>query len=173
MGLFNLFRTDTESTELVAKRNEVATIKVPEIKEYLVQEYERSQQLYQANERLREELRLSEETKEEYKATLVTLAEYKDRLDRQEAVIKQREQEVEDAKTQMRAIRDELNDYKIRFSRASLTKERIREEVVEEVKSGILKAILRVKGNLSKTRITEIVRDWKPVPEEEPVKRDA
>lgn len=161
MGLFNLFRTDTENTELVAKRNEVATIKVPEIKEYLVQEYERSQQLYQANERLREELRLSEETEEKYKATLVTLAEYKARLDRQEAVIKQREKEVEDTKAQMREVRDELNDYKIRFSRASLTKEGIREEVVEEVKSGILKTLLEVKGTLSKSKVEEIIRDWK------------
>lgn len=161
MGLFHLFIKDTESTELVAKRDEVATIKVPEIKEYLVQEYERSQQLYQANERLREELRLSEETEEKYKATLVTLAEYKARLDRQEAVIKQREKEVEDTKAQIREIRDELNDYKIRFSRASLTKEGIREEVVEEVKSGILKAILQAKGNLSRNKVAEIVRDWK------------
>ena len=161
MGLFHLFMKDTESTELVAKRDEIATIKVPEIKEYLVQEYERSQQLYQANERLREELMLAEETEEKYKATLVTLAEYKVRLDRQEAIIKQREKEVEDTKAQMREIRDELNDYKIRFSRASLTKEELREEVVEEVKSGILKAIMQVKGNLGKSKVEAVVRNWK------------
>ena len=56
-------------------------------------------------------------------------------------------------------MRDELNNYKIKFQRASITKEEIRSEVVNDIKRHSVKAIMEHKGNLSKTKAVEIVKN--------------
>lgn len=157
MGIKNLLRTRATSIE-ETRRNEIATVRVPDIKQYLVQEYERSQMLFQQNEDLKEELKKGEEVQLKYNATLVTLAEYDARLKRYEAMIKSRDEEILNCKDNMNELRDELNDYKIRFSRASITKEEIKQEVIDETKEAIIKAISSHKGNLSKSCVLDLVR---------------
>lgn len=139
------------------RRNEIATVQVKDIKEYLVQEYERSKQLYQKNQELTEELEKTEETKTKYEAALVTLQAYDDRLKEQEITIKRKDDAINLAKAESRELRNELNDYKIRFSKAALDKESIRQEVVDETKKRILDAIMDAKGNLSKSKVIEII----------------
>ena len=81
-------KSKTLSVEVVEpideRRQELATVQVRDIKQYLLDEYERSQQLYEQNKMLKKKLQEAEEVKVKYDATLVTLDEYKNRLDRYE-----------------------------------------------------------------------------------------
>ena len=156
---FNPFKLRTEIVP-VDRKQELATVRIPDIKEYLVQEYERSQKLYQQNEDLRMKLQEAEEVKLKYDASLVTLSEYKARLDRQERTIEAKNAEVDRIKQDMAVLRDELNNYKIRFSQASLTKEELRGEVAQEIKDGLIQSVYGQKGTLSKDRVIRMIKNY-------------
>lgn len=141
------------------KKQEIATVQVRDIKEYLVDEYKRSQDLLRTNEYLKSQLQVAEEIKLKYDAALVTLDEYKNRIDKHDRAMKSKDSELLQSQMDKNALRDELNDYKIRFSRASITKEEIREEVIKEVKEQIIKDIMEHKGNLSKSKVVEIINE--------------
>ena len=57
-------------------KNELIQVSVPDIKEYLVREYERVKLLEQQIDRLKAELEATEEIKIKYDAALVTLDAY-------------------------------------------------------------------------------------------------
>lgn len=147
------------------RRDELATVQVRDIKEYLIQEYERSKQLYLTNQELVEKLEAAEEIETKYDATLVTLQAYGDRLKEHEITIKRKDEAINLAKAEAKELRSELNDYKIRFSKAALDKASIHQEVVNETKQRIIDAITDAKGNLSKSKVIEIIRN---VPTYEP-----
>ena len=75
----NLFKRKTE-TAITPIVDAPITVAVPDIKDYLVKEYERVNELKLSTEKLEEDLELSRETKLKYEATLVTLDEYSKRL---------------------------------------------------------------------------------------------
>lgn len=155
-------KSETLSVEVVEpideRRQELATVQVKDIKEYLLEEYERSKGLVDQVEMLKRQLFESKETKIKYDATLVTLDEYKERLNSYEKKFSEYEMLLSEARDETDSVRYELNDYKIRFQRASITKDEIKMEVIEEIKGKIIKAIMEHKGNLSKTKAVEIVR---------------
>lgn len=157
---FKRKQLEVESVEPIDyRRQEIATVQVRDIKQYLIDEYERSQSLFKNNEYLRSELQKSKETEIKYDATLVTLDEYKSRLDSYEKKFLSYEKEIENAREETKKVRDELNDYKIRFQRASITKDEIKIEIIQEVKDKIIKSVMEHKGNLSKTKVVEIVKN--------------
>lgn len=139
-------------------KQELATVQVRDIKQYLLDEYERSKQLYEQNQILKVKLQESEEVKVKYDATLVTLDEYKNRLDRYEKEFADYDKEFQKCRQETENVRDELNNYKIKFQRASITKEELRAKAIHDIKRDIVKAIMEHKGNLSKTKAVDIVR---------------
>ena len=141
------------------RKQEIVQVKVRDVKEYLVDEYERSQKLFEENEKLKEKLGKMEETKLKYEATLVTLDEYKNRLERYERKIETKEQEVEKIKELNEQIREEMNNCKIQLSRASITKGEIKDEIISKAKEQIINSIMSHKGSLSKARAVEIVQE--------------
>lgn len=146
-------------TEVIDERKqEIATVQVRDIKQYLVEEYERSRALVCQNEELQQELIDAEETRLKYDATLVTLDEYKTRLDSYEKKLHSKDIEIAIFKEQLSQTRDVLNDYKIKLSRASIAKDEIREEVAEEVKESIVKRIEAFRGSLSKSKMISLIR---------------
>lgn len=142
----------------IMRKQELATVKVRDIKEYLLDEYERSQKLFEQNERLKGQMLKAEEIKIKYDATLVTLDEYKTRLESYDRRFLEQEEKYNQAKEETRIVRDELNDYKIKFQRASITKEEIKAEIEREVKNDIIDRIMKHKGNLSKKTVVDIVK---------------
>lgn len=139
------------------RRQELATVQVRDIKQYLVEEYERSQELYDTNEKLREQLGEIDEIKMKYDAALVTIDQYSKRLEMQEGVIKRRDESIDLLRAQVSEINESLNDYKIKFQRAAITKDEIREELIKEVKNDIVLKIKECKGNLSKIKVIDII----------------
>lgn len=125
-------------------------IKVPDIKEYLVREYEAAKDRELEIERLENEIEAGKELKLKYDAAMVTLKEYKDRLDSEEAKRDKLRQKITEERAAKHEAQDELNSYKIRFHEVNRTKDELRDEVIGDVKKTIKEALLSHKGNLSK-----------------------
>ncbi len=160
----NLFKRKKENELAIVEVEPVAyngnnplTVSVPEIKDYLVKEYERAKGLQEVINNLEEELEIANEVKIKYDAAMVTINEYSKRLDSSDDEIFKAQEKVRIEKEKHARTRDELNSYKIRLNEAALTKEQIKHEIVREIKREIVSAIKNHKGTLSKTVACEIV----------------
>lgn len=141
------------------KREELATVQVRDIKQYLVDEYDRAKKLEERNEYLRSEVEKAKELQLKYDASLVLLDEYKGRLESYEKKLLAKDKMIEECQEAVRIANESVNDYKITLSRAALTKEDIQDEVVKETKSRIVQRLYAHRGNLSKMAAIEIVKE--------------
>lgn len=152
-------------TSLVVKEQPVV-ISVPDIKEYLVNEYERVDKLRRKNEDLECQLEYARELKYKYDAALVTLDEYRKRLEMTEQLLDREKQKTEDARKETAKIKDEINSYKIILHDAALTKEAITDEIVVEFKSNLAENFNKIKGNLSRSIVAKIINETELHPTE-------
>ena len=159
-----LFRKK-EEVSLVVKEEPVV-VAVPDIKEYLVKEYERVNLLISENENLLIEIEKFKEIQMKYEATLVTLDECSKRLKITENKLSEEKQRVLGVEAKLKHCRDEINTYKIRLQDAALTKEEIKDDIVLEFKSNLVEAINTVKGNLSKSIVAKIINETELHPTE-------
>lgn len=132
-------------------------ISIPDIKEYLVKEYERVNDLKLENERLREQLEQARELKLKYDAALVTLDEYSKRQEIAKLELQREKERTAKARQDADKCRDLVNTYKIQFNNAAVTKEQIKDEITSEIKADIIEKINAHKGNLSKQKVCEII----------------
>lgn len=149
-----------KSLALQKSKEQNIIVSVPDIKEYLVKEYERVNDLKLINEGLEQQLKEATELKLKYEATLVTLDEYSKRLERAEREIKDWKESYRRARQDVQSANDEVNSYKIKFNNAAITKAEIEQEIVEEVKADIILKINSCKGNLSKKVVCEIISTY-------------
>ena len=154
----NLFKRKDE-TSITPITDVPVTVAVPDIKDYLVKEYERVNELKLYTEKLEEELELSREIKLKYEATLVTLDEYSKRLKNAENEIAKEKQKAAQARREADNYRDQVNSYKIQFAEAALTKDQIKDEIIEEFKAAVFENIANTKGNLSKAMVCAIISE--------------
>ena len=152
--LLSVFRR--RDTNTVA--NEIAVIKVPDIKEHLVREYERCNELKLRNEALEKQLENARELELKYKAALVTLDEYSKRLEVAKLELQRQKDRTEAARAEADKHRDLVNSYKIKLADAAITMEQMAEKIASAVKANIIGGINAFKGNLSKEKACEIVR---------------
>ena len=137
----SLFRKKKESIELAPitaspvtnTETELATIQVPDIKQYLVDEYERSKKMENRIQELEEELDASKEMQLKYDATLVTLQEFEDRLKRRDRKIDELKQQLASKKDELKRAYDEVNTFKIQISRAAIDKDEIKNEITATI----------------------------------------
>jgi chromosome segregation ATPase len=143
--------------ELVVVDDREVMVSVPEIKEYLVKEYERSNNLQLRNEMLEQRIEKAEETRLKYEATLVTLDEYSKRLESADKQIASLRQQNAEAKQETASVRSELNAYKIKFNEAAITRQEVKDEVIRQTKQAIIDEIRSIKGNLSKQVVCDFI----------------
>lgn len=154
----SIFTKIKEKSLAIRKTNErEIVVAVPDIKEYLVREYNRVNDLKLINEGLEQKIQEAEETKMKYDATLVTLDEYSKRLERAKKEIRDWKESYQRARQEVKSANDEVNSYKIKFNEAAITKEEIEKEIVEEVKADIISKINSCRGNLSKKTVCDII----------------
>lgn len=144
-----LFRRK-EETDLVVKEPEVVSVAVPDIKQYLVNEYERVEGLKAKLIEYETKLEEAEELKFKHDATLVTLDEYSKRLKQADDNIEKEKQKVVNARNETAKAKDELNTIKIKLHDTALTKEAMKDEIIEEFKAELKEKVSNYKGNLSK-----------------------
>ena len=149
-----------EETSLVAKENPIV-VSVPDIKEYLVREYERVNLLIAKNEELEVELNKTKELQMKYDALLVTLDEYSKRLEVSELKVETQKADNRKIYEAFKKAQDEINSYKIKFNEAAITKEKIANEIVLEFKNSLVEELNKVKGNLSKMLVAKIINETK------------
>ena len=137
--------------------NKLALVSVPDIKEYLVREYERVNELKIQNETLVEQLEQMRDLQLKYDAALVTLDEYAKRQEVAKCELQRERERTEKARQEADKQRDLVNSYKIQFNNAAVTREQIKDEIISEVKNGLIEQISNFKGNLSKTIVREII----------------
>jgi hypothetical protein len=137
--------------------DEMPVIKVPDIKEYLVQEYGRVRELQNQNEYLRNQVDQARELKLKYDAALVTLDEYSKRQELAKIELQREKDRTEKARQEADKLRDIANTYKIQFNNAALTKEQIKDEIIAEVKDEIIAKVDSFRGNLSKEKVRAII----------------
>lgn len=137
--------------------DKVPVITVPDIKDYLVREYERVSELKRENEQLREREEQARELQLKYEAALVTLDEYSKRQELSKIEIQRERDKTAKARQDAEHYRDIANSYKIQFNNAAVTKEQIRDEIIAEVRSDIVEQIRSFKGNLSKVKVCELI----------------
>ena len=150
--ILRLFRRKDE-TALVVKEPEVVSVAVPDIKQYLVNEYERVEGLKAKLIEYETKLEEAEELKFKYDATLVTLDEYSKRLKQADDNIEKEKQKVVNARNETAKAKDELNTIKIKLHDTALTKEAMKDEIIEEFKAELKEKVSNYKGNLSKKYI--------------------
>lgn len=162
MNLPAIFKRKNE-----VKENDLVTIEVPDIKQYLVTEFDRANNLIKENKRLKMLLEKSEEIKFKYDATIITLDEYKKRLDDYELSIKDLEQKIEDIKQdKMKAIEDK-NSLIIQLNQFGRTKDEVEKRLIEKYNkelqeilncrlSTIEDALINKKGVLSKSYVKDV-----------------
>ena len=162
MNLPAIFKRKNE-----VKENDIITIEIPDIKQYLVNEFDRANNLIKENKRLKMLIEESEEIKIKYDATVITLDEYKKRLDEYELIIKELEQKIEDVKQdKMKAI-DDKNSLIIKLNQLGRTKDDVEKRLIEKYNkelqeilncrlSSVKDIIINKKGVLSKSYVKDI-----------------
>lgn len=155
----NWFKKKDENA-LVVQENPVV-VSVPDIKEYLVKEYERVNALIRKNEELQVKIEQLEEIQLKYDATLVTLDEYSKRLKIAEDKFETQKADKEKIYKAFKQAKDEINSYKIKFNELAITKEEIADEIVLEFKCNLAEEFNKVKGNLSKSIVAKIINETK------------
>lgn len=157
----NIFKRSKE-TSLATKedKRQDIVVAVPDIKEHLVKEYERVNDLLLENKGLEQQLEEARETEMKYKAALVTLDEYSKRLESAKTDIDILKGTIRNKNEEIRQSRDEVNSYKIKFNEAAITKSEIEAEIVDEAKKGIISLVNGLKGNLSKKIVCDIINSY-------------
>ena len=150
---------------LIPKKQEsVKEIKVPDLKQYLVNGYEEIRQVKKENIELENQLEEEKKNKQLYEGALVTLSEFQQRdkdnkneINRLKNKIKEKEQEINN-------INSQLNTYKIRQIEYDKREKNLKNEINENVKrkinilkDNICNKIKNTKGNLSKDKIIDII----------------
>lgn len=158
MGL--LSKIKTKSLILKKPNNGDIVVTVPDIKEYLVKEYEKVNELKLINEGLEQQVEKARELELKYNATLVTLDEYAKRLERAEREVTYWKEAYNRARQDVKSANDALNSYKIMFNEVATTKVEISREIVDEVKADIILKINAYKGNLSKKIVCDIIGSY-------------
>ena len=149
---------------LIPKKESAKEIKVPDLKQYLVNGYEEIRQVKKENIELENQLEEEKKNKQLYEGALVTLSEFQQRdkdnkneIDRLKNKIKEKEQEINN-------INSQLNTYKIRQIEYDKREKNLKNEINENVKrkinilkDNICNKIKNTKGNLSKDKVIDIV----------------
>ena len=153
----------TEAEETDERALAIQTVEVRDIKQYLVEEYERSRDLQCQIDILEAQLEAAEEVKQKYDATLVTLDAYKDRIDSQERAIDKAKEKADDFKEKMKRAQEEANNLKIKYHRVAMSREEIEQEVTREVLKSVEIDLITfmegLEGRWSKTRAINVVQE--------------
>lgn len=149
-------------------KQEVKEIKVPDLKQYLVNGYEEIRQVKSKNIELENELEEERKNKQLYEGALVTLSEFKQRDEENKREIERLKNKNSKKDSEIYDLNNELNTYRIKKKEIedelfeikkqhSLAKEKETQKIKEKIKESLCYKIKNLKGHLSKEKIIEII----------------
>lgn len=147
----------SKKNNLVVKENEIQAIKVRDLKEYLVKDFEEIKIKEQTIDKLESEIEELKKIEIKYNATLITLEEFNARVLREKDKNIRLEQKITEKNKEIARLNEEKNNCLIREKIANDKIEDTKNFVIPEFKEKIKKAIGNTKGNLSKKKVIELI----------------
>lgn len=147
----------SKKNELVVKNNEIQTIQVRDLKEYLVRDFEQIKTSEQIIENLKLRIEELNEIKIKYDATLITLEEFDARVLREKEKNIKLEQQIKEKNEEIAKLNEEKNNCLIRERIANDKIENTKDFIISEFKERIKQVINVQKGMLSKKKVIDLI----------------
>ena len=147
----------SKKNELVVKNNEIQTIQVRDLKEYLVKDFEQIKTSEQIIENLKSQIEELNKIKIKYDATLITLEEFDARVLREKEKNIKLEQQIKEKNEEIAKLNEEKNNCLIRERIANDKIENTKDFIISEFKEQIKQVINVQKGTLSKKKIIDLI----------------
>lgn len=166
MKLANLFK-NKEKTEMIVEEKlpNIQQIKVPDLKQYLLNGYAEIREVKNQNEQL--QLKLEEQSKYKllYDGALVTLEEFKTREKEDKDKIDNIQTKLNEKQEELYKLNDLLNTYKIKQLQADEQLKNIDKLIQDNINSAIINfkatiidLIKNTKGNISKDKVCNLIK---------------
>lgn len=149
----------SKKNNLVVKENEIQAIKVRDLKEYLVKDFEEIKIKEQTIDKLESEIEELKKIEIKYNATLITLEEFNARVLREKDKNIRLEQKITEKNKEIAKLNEEKNNCLIREKIAIDKIENTKDFIIPEFKEKIKKVIDNTKGNLSKKKVIELINN--------------
>ena len=147
----------SKKNELVVKNNEIQTIQVRDLKEYLVNDFEQIKTSEQIIENLKSQIEELDKIKIKYDATLITLEEFDARVLREKEKNIKLEQQIKEKNEEIAKLNEEKNNCLIRERIANDKIENTKDFIISKFKEQIKQVINEQKGTLSKKKIIDLI----------------
>ena len=147
----------SKKNELVVKNNEIQTIQVRDLKEYLVKDFEQIKTSEQIIENLKFQIEELNKIKIKYDATLITLEEFDARVLREKEKNIKLEQQIKEKNEEIAKLNEEKNNCLIRERIANDKIENTKDFIISEFKERIKQVINVQKGMLSKKKVIDLI----------------
>lgn len=147
----------SKKNELVVKNNEIQTIQVRDLKEYLVKDFEQIKTSEQIIENLKSQIEELNKIKIKYDATLITLEEFDARVLREKDKNIKLEQQIKEKNEEIAKLNEEKNNCLIRERIANDKIENTKDFIISEFKERIKQVINVQKGMLSKKKVIDLI----------------
>lgn len=166
MRLIKLFNKK-EKTEMIIEETlpDVQQIKIPDLKQYLLNGYKEIREVKKENEQL--QLKLEEESKYKvlYDGALVTLEEFKKREEENKDKINKLQIRLNEKQEELFKLNDLLNTYKIKQLEVDKQLKNIDKLIQDNIDSStsnfkekIIDLIKNTKGNISKDKVCNLIQ---------------
>ncbi len=153
MKIFN------KKNEIIVKNNEIRTVEVRDLKEYLVKDFEQIKEYEQLIDALNEKIEELNKIKIKYDATLITLEEFDARVLREKDKNIKLEQQISKKNEEIAKLNEEKNNCLIREKIANDKIENSKDFIISEFKEQLKSKITKTKGVVSKQKIISIIEE--------------
>lgn len=145
---------------LVSKIKYSRKVKVTDIKQYLVDEFNLVKQLETENKELHNLLEQAKELEDKYNLTLVTLEEYKARIETKKIDILELRSKIKQFDAKNKTLTTERNDLLLANKRIEREFENKQNCLINHIKQDLIELIKEQKGTLSKRKIIELIENF-------------
>lgn len=143
---------------LSKKKQEIQTIPVRDLKEYLVKDFQKIKEDEMIISNLKDRIDELEQIEIKYNATLITLEEFDSRIAREKEKVIKLEDKIFGYKEEIKKLEEEKNNCIIKEKQALDKLNNARETIIDEYQDKLIDCINSEKGQLSKKKICEIIK---------------
>lgn len=143
---------------LSKKKQEIQTIPVRDLKEYLVKDFQKIKEDEMIISNLKDRIDELEQIEIKYNATLITLEEFDSRISREKEKVIKMEDKILGYKEEIKKLEEEKNNCIIKEKQALDKLNNARETIINEYQDKLIDYINSEKGPLSKKKICEIIK---------------
>lgn len=153
-----LSRKKIKKLLLPEKKQEIQTIPIRDLKEYLVKDFQKIKENEMIISNLKDRIDVLEKIELKYNATLITLEEFDSRIAREEENVIKLENKILGYKEEIKKLEEEKNNCIIKERQALDKLNNVRKTIISEYQDKLIDCINSKKGALSKKKICEIIK---------------